>query len=290
MDWLDKMNSAMNYIEDHLDQEVDPAETAKRACCSVTHFQRMFSFVTGIHLSEYIRRRRLTLAAFELQEGYAKVIDIALKYGYDSPEAFSRAFKLLHGIMPTAARGKGIELKAYPRLSFHISIRGDVEMNYRIEEKQAFKMAGVAADMDCTNGKQYADIPKMWEAGLGDGSLERLGSHFGLDPEKDLLHAALHSFRERYFTYMIGAVVPPEADAGGYAVLEVPALTWAIFPTSEHTEEQTTEAIQAVWKRIFPEWFPTSGYEHADGPEFEMYYNLGNGRFQTEVWIPVVKK
>ena len=89
---------------------------------------------------------------------------------------------------------------------------------------------------------------------------------------------------------MIGAVVPVEADAGSFAVLEVPALTWAIFPTGEHTDEETTEAIQAVWKRIYPEWFPTSGYEHADGPEFEMYHNLGNGRYVSEVWIPVVKK
>jgi AraC family transcriptional regulator len=290
MEWLDRMKSAMDYIENHLEEEVDPAEAAKRACCSVTHFQRMFSFITGVHLSEYIRRRRLTLAGFALQEGNVKVIDVALKYGYDSPEAFSRAFKQLHGIMPTAARGKGAALKAFPRLSFHISIRGDVEMNYRIEEKQPFKMAGLTADMDCANGKQYADIPKMWETGFADGSLQRLSNHFGLDKNKDMLHAALYNFRERYFTYMIGAVVPVDAEAGGFAVLEVPALTWAIFPTGEHTDEQTTEAIQAVWKRIYPEWFPTSGYEHAEGPEFEMYHNLGNGRYVSEVWIPVVKK
>lgn len=290
MEWLDRMKNAMDYIEGHLDQEVDPAEAARRACCSVTHFQRMFSSVTGIHLSEYIRRRRLTLAAFELQEGAVKVIDTALKYGYDSPEAFFRAFKQLHGIMPTAPRSKGAALKAFPKLSFHISIRGDVEMNYRIEEKQPFKMAGITADMDCAKGKQYMDIPKMWTDGFADGTLERLSSRFGLDKEKDMLHAALYNFRDRYLTYMIGAVVPAEADTDSYAVLEVPALTWAIFPTGEHTEEQTTEAIQAVWKRIFPEWFPTSGYEHTDGPEFEMYYNLGNGRFLTEVWIPVVKK
>ena len=150
MEWLDRMKSAMDYIETHLDEEVDPAEAAKRACCSVTHFQRMFSFITGIHLSEYIRSRRQTLAGFEQQEGSAKEIDVALKYGYDSPEAFSRAFKQLHGIMPTAARSKGAALKAFPRLSFHISIRGDVEMNYRIEEKQPFKMAGLTADRTWT--------------------------------------------------------------------------------------------------------------------------------------------
>ncbi|SFS35615.1 AraC-type DNA-binding protein [Paenibacillus sp. 453mf] len=143
MDWLQLMNNAMEYIESHLTEEIDLNQAARVACCSTYHFQRMFSFITGVPLSEYIRRRRLTLAAFDLQQSHAKVIDTALKHGYESPEAFSRAFKKMHGVMPTSAREKGIALKAYPRLSFHISIRGDVEMNYRIEEKPAFEMFGV---------------------------------------------------------------------------------------------------------------------------------------------------
>lgn len=126
MDWLDRMNNAMEYVETHLSDTIDYDIVARIACCSTYHFQRMFPFITNVSLSEYIRRRRLTLAAFELQQSGTKVIDIALKYGYESPEAFSRAFKKMHGVMPMSARDKGVTLKAYPRLSFHISIRGDV--------------------------------------------------------------------------------------------------------------------------------------------------------------------
>ncbi len=128
MDWLVRMNSAMEYIETNLADTISYDEIAHRACCSTYHFQRMFPFITGVTLSEYIRRRRLTLAAFELQTTGSKVIDVAMKYGYDSPEAFARAFKNLHGIMPISARDTGVSLKAYPRMSFHISIKGDVEM------------------------------------------------------------------------------------------------------------------------------------------------------------------
>ena len=129
MDWLDHMNAAMDYIEAHLADEISYDQAARLACCYTYHFQRMFSYLTGVPLAEYIRRRRLTLAAFELRGGKCKVIDVALKYGYESPEAFSRAFKKLHGAMPLAAREAGVPLKAYPRMRFHITIQGDKDRN-----------------------------------------------------------------------------------------------------------------------------------------------------------------
>ena len=112
MDWLNRMNKVMDYIEANLAGEISYDKAAQIACCSTYHFQRMFSFITDIPLSEYIRHRRLTLAAFELQTSDIKVVDVALKYGYESPEAFSRAFKNLHGIVPVSARDIGITLKA----------------------------------------------------------------------------------------------------------------------------------------------------------------------------------
>ena len=122
MDWLQRMNNAINYIEDNLTNDIDFNEVAKVACCSVHHFQRMFSFITDVPLSEYIRRRRLTLAAFSLQKSDLKVIDISLQYGYESPEAFARAFQNMHGVTPTLARNAGVQLRAYPRISFQILI------------------------------------------------------------------------------------------------------------------------------------------------------------------------
>ena len=144
MDWLEHMNAAMDYIEVHLADEISYDRAARLACCSTYHFQRMFSYLAGVPLAEYIRRRRLTLAAFELRGGKCKVIDVALKYGYESPEAFSRAFKKLHGAMPLAAREAGVPLKAYPRMRFHITIQGNKEMNYRILQREAFRVFGLA--------------------------------------------------------------------------------------------------------------------------------------------------
>ena len=143
MDWLVRMNNAMEYIEDNLADEISYEKVAQIACCSTYHFQRMFSYITNVPLSEYIRRRRLTLAAFELQTSDIKVIDVAIKYGYESPEAFSRAFKNLHGVMPSSARDMGISLRAYPRMTFSISIKGDIKLDCRIEKRESFDMFGV---------------------------------------------------------------------------------------------------------------------------------------------------
>lgn len=286
MDWLDKMNGAIGYIEAHLLDDIDYCQVAKMACCSVYHFQRLFSFITDIPISEYIRRRRLSLAAFELQSSDVKVLDVALKYGYESPEAFARAFKNLHGIMPTAARAKGAGLKAYPRISFHISIKGDTEMNYRIEEKPAFEMMGLSADID--SAAPYTEIPAFWKKCIREGLVDRMHKDCGIG-EKTLLHGSLFNFRDGVFSYMICYDMPKSGMLDGYERLSLPAQTWAVFPTGEYGADECQKTHE-IWKRIGSEWFPTSNYEHVDGPEFEMFYNLGDNRFMAEVWIPVVKK
>jgi len=289
VDWLDNMNHVMDYIEEHLTEDINYTQVARIACCSEYHFQRMFPFITGISLSVYIRRRRLTLAAFELQNSDIKVIDVAIKYGYHSTEAFSRAFKSLHGVMPMLARKQGTALKAYPRMAFHISIKGDVEMDYRIEQKEAFEMLGISKEISAVDNGQYKEIPVFWQKCIEDGKIDTMHKDFNL-PDDECVHAALYNFREGVFSYMIGHYAPENTSLSGYTRISVPATTWAIFSTGECTEEDGTEKIQNIWKRIYPEWFPNSGYEHADAPEFEMYFNKGNGKFIEEVWIPVVKK
>jgi AraC family transcriptional regulator len=289
VDWLDRMNNAMNYIEENLTEDIDYAQVARMACCSVFHFQRMFPFITGISLSEYIRRRRLTLAAFELQSSDIKVIDVAVKYGYQSTEAFSRAFKNLHGVMPVSARETGTALKAYPRMTFYISIKGDIEMNYRIEQKESFEMLGLSTDINAGDNRPYIEIPEFWRKCIEEGKIDCMHKDFDL-PEDECVHAGLYNFREGVFSYMICHYVSKNGSPSGYTKLIVPPLTWAVFSTGECTQEDGTEKIHNIWKRIYPEWFPTSGYEHADGPEFEMYFNQSNGKFIEEVWIPVVKK
>jgi AraC family transcriptional regulator len=288
-------------MEENLTGEIDYDKAAQLTLCSTYHFQRMFSFITGVPLSEYIRRRRLTLAAFELQNTEIKVIDLAYKYGYNSPNSFTRAFQLLHGVTPSAARSSGVCLKAYPRISFHISIKGDVEMNYKIEEKEAFSVFGVEETFSVIEGQCYRDIPKFWLRIMEDGTLERMrtlasgknatiqGEVFGNDDM--LLNAAMYGHKsDGSVKYMICAFTPEGEIPNDYKKLEVPKLTWAIFPSEKHPENETTEKVQKIWQKIFSEWFPTSGFEHADAPEFEMYRKVDQNQFIVEVWIPVIKR
>lgn len=298
MDWLEKMNGAIKYIEENLTDNIVYGDIAKIACCSEYHFQRMFSFITDVTLAEYIRRRRLTLAALELQGSSVKVIDVALKYGYESPEAFARAFRNLHGVSPTFAREKGTQLKAYPPISFSISIKGDVEMNYKIVEKNSFNFFGVEEVMDTTNGSNLVRIPQLWQECFKDGTIERLVKAQPKELVEDGFVTDVNGIMcyretgEETFPYMIGVF-----DMGGnanvpdeFSVISVPALTWVVFRTDEHKRSEVVEKIQAIWERIFSEWFPSSGYEHAEGPELEVYYTAEGDRNYSEVWIPVVKK
>jgi len=282
MDWLDRMNSAMDYIETNLADNISYDQLAHIACCSTYHFQRMFPFITGVSLSEYIRRRRLTLAAFELQTTDVKVIDVALKYGYESPEAFARAFKNLHGIIPISARDKGVSLKAYPRISFHISIKGDVEMNYRIEQRGSFEMFGVYGLINRDTKTAFSEVPQFRKQCDNDGSVERMNELLGRFGDT-LLHAALYDHSEESFKYLICYNLPKGLEIPErFTKLSVPALTWAIFP------EPQCE-LQKLWERIYAEWFPTSEYEQVAAPSFEMYYGMA-GRETGEIWIPVKKK
>ena len=184
------MSLALSYVEDHLAGEIDQEVLAKIACCSANNFYRMFSFVTDISLTEYIRRRRLTLAAIELQSSPVKVIDIALKYGYDSPVSFSRAFQSLHGVTPSEARSDGVTLKAYPRISFQMSIKGEKEMDYRIESKEAFQVfgyegifradeSGMNANIQHDNSIHQNNPHEMRDKNRANGLYEKLAADAG---------------------------------------------------------------------------------------------------------------
>ena len=164
MDLLKNMNDAMRYIEENLTNEIDFKAVARIAHCSEYHFKRMFSFLAGITLSEYIRRRRLSLAAFELTNSHIKIIDLAIKYGYSSPDSFARAFHHLHGITPSEARINGQPLKAYPLMTFQLSIRGGEEMNYRIEQKEAFHIVGIMKRVPIIFEGENPKITAMWKS------------------------------------------------------------------------------------------------------------------------------
>lgn len=291
MDWLDRMNLAMDYIETHLTENVDFDQVAKMACCSTYHFQRMFSFITNVPLSEYIRRRRLTMAAFELQNTDTKVIDLAFKSGYESPEAFSRAFSKLHGVTPMSARDKGVVLKAYPRMSFLISIIGDSEMNYRIEDKEAFEVFGLELQTNVIDGQCFKDIPAFWEACENDGRDIALAQAAG-KKRSELLDAGITYAHkpDGSMKYMIACIKRMDVVSPEFTVLSIPKQTWAVFSV-DWKPEPDNEKLHDTWKRIYSEWFPSASYEHSEC-DFNMECFFGNEEsgYGVEVWIPVVKK
>ncbi|MBP6803056.1 MAG: AraC family transcriptional regulator [Chloroflexi bacterium] len=288
MDSLERMNQALTYIEENLADEIDLQQVEKLALCSEYHFRRMFSFLAGIPLSEYIRRRRLTRAAFELLHSDVSVIETAVKYGYSSPDAFSRAFVSLHGVTPTAARSTGQPLKAYPRLTFQLTIHGVSEMNYRIEEKAAFSIVGLMRRVKLIYEGVNPEIAAMWES-LDEETIITLKALSNVDP-RGLISASTNFNEGRLegseLDHYIGAATT-KAAPGNLALLQVPASTWAVFESIG----PFPETLQNIWGRIYAEWFPTSGYEQIHGPEMLWNENkdVMSPTFRSEIWIPVKK-
>lgn len=289
MDSLKNMNDALEYIEEHLQDEVDFTEVARRAYCSEYHFKRMFSFLAGIPLSEYVRRRRLTLAAFELQNSDIKVIDVAVKYGYSSPDSFTKAFQQMHGITPSEARKNGQSLKAFPRMSFQLSVKGGSEMNYRIVEKEAFSIVGLKKRVPLVFEGVNPEITAMWQS-LTPELISELKKLSNIEPSG--LISASTNFSERTtenseLDHYIGAATTNECPES-MSQLKVEASTWAVF----EAVGPFPETLQNVWGRIYSEWFPSSSYEQTEGPE--MLWNAdkdtSSPTFRSEIWVPVKKK
>lgn len=295
MEWLDHMNEAISYLEDNITDKIDYSQVAKIACCSVYHFHRMFSYMANISLAEYVRRRRMTLAAFELQNSNIKVIDLALKYGYDSPEAFTRAFQLLHGVTPSQARKKGVSIKAYPRISFQITIKGDSEMNYKIEQKDACEVYGIERIFDLKDGENLKAIPSFWLEMLNNGEIEKLEASTGeVHTEQTSGLCGVNAICDyedmegTEFPYMLCAMKTDKSKTNGYKVVKVPSATWAIFRNEPHPIEETSMAVQTLNRRVYTDWLPTSNYKKIDGYELEVYYSDNNNMYYEETWIRVV--
>ncbi|MFD1176396.1 effector binding domain-containing protein [Paenibacillus puldeungensis] len=284
MEWIERLNRAINYIEEHICEEINLDEAAKIACCSVYHFQRMFAYMANIPLSEYVRRRRMSLAAVDLQSG-DKVIEVALKYGYDSPTAFNRAFQSVHGIVPSLARQGGIILKAFPSICFQLTVKGDVEMNYRIEKRNSFKIIGVKEHYEINIKENFADVPLFWQKTAQSGMIPKICSFMDSEPKGILGVSTCMNGKD--FDYYIAAASNRETPAD-LVEYTVPECTWAIF----ECVGAMPIALQNLQKRIVSEWLPTSGYEYANAPDIEVYFEGDQQAddYHCEVWLPVVKK
>lgn len=284
MEWLKNLSKAIDYIEDNLDKTISIEKAAQIACCSTYYFQRMFSYVAEIPLSEYIRRRRMTQAAFELQSTDKRVLEIALQYGYTSPTSFNRAFHAVHGISPVAAKGKGNPLQAYPPIRFSIQVSGGNAMRYRVEEKAAMRTVGVRIPLteDMENNRNI--VPPFWEEVLQGTQLTTIHDLSNQAQDKILGITACQESNEIY--YYIAAVTEKPAPEGMF-VYEIPGATWVVF----ENDGPFKESIQDIFKRFLTEFLPFSGYTYAELPDVEVYLFVEHARTgYSEVWIAVKKE
>lgn len=284
------INNAIEYIEDNLGSNISIDEIAKVAFTSRYHFQRMFHALTGVTLTEYIRNRRLTLAGEELSSKDVKIIDVAAKYGYESPDAFTKAFQRLHGSTPSMIKKGNTRLKSFPKLSFQISIKGECEINYRIVKQDEFEFFGVDFLTTLIDNALYKEIPefcdKIWE----DGTHLKINEFLGYS-KMNMLYGIHYDFKEDGSRkYMMGWKVPDKDIPNEYKIVNIPSCTWAVF--DGRGDNLNTLAIADLWRLIYSEWFPSSGFEQIEGPCIEKYFWDDNQyiNYSCELWIPVKRK
>lgn len=290
MDWITGIGKAIGYIEDNLTGEIDYGEAAKQASSSVFHFQRVFGIICGYTVGDYIRMRRLSLAGQEIISSDKKIIDIALEYGYDNPESFSRAFARFHGLSPTEARKTG-HIRAFSQLSVKLTLTGGDTMDYRIERKEGLTV--ICKRKQFTKpGDDYtqSEIPKFWQECGEDKTIEKL---CGYIPQQPVLSGILgicfsEEMTEGQFPYGIGAQYAGGPVAEDLEIVEIPAYTYAVFPV----KGKMPEAFRQTYRRICTEFFQQSDYEYGNGVEIEVYpsADVNNPDYSCEIWIAVKHK
>ena len=289
MDWLTGIQRGLDYIEEHLTEEISLDKVAQEAYSSNYYFQKVFGILCGMTVGEYIRNRRLTLAGSELRATDCKVIDVALKYGYEPPESFSRAFTKFHGITPSEAKKNGSKLKSFSRFFVKAILTGGTIMDYKIIEKKSFTVLEKVERFTVENGANYREIPKFWDRANEDGTVDTLlkyasdttfvfGVCYGTTTKEDP-------------TFEYSIAVQCEADTPvpeGFRRTTLPARTWATFGE----KGKMPDAIQNMWKKILTEFFPTSGYISTREFDIEAYPDgdTNSPDYYSEIWLPVVKK
>jgi len=283
---LERLNQALDHLETCLDREIDVAEAARIAAVSEYHFRRLFSALAGMPLPVYVRRRRMTLAAAEVLAGERTLLDVAVRYGYGSGEAFARAFRSVHGIGPGEARRTGALLTAQPRMSFRVVVEGSTTMRYRIVEKEAFRIVGRKARVPLVHeGVNTAAAAHL--ENLDERAIVRMKELADREPE-GIMSAAVYLTDSREegaeADYWIGVATGPESDIEELDALDVPAGTWAVFDN----HGPYPSALQALWRDVFTQWFPSNPYTSQPGPELLLTRPVAIGEeTHSQLWIPI---
>ncbi|MCG5439214.1 AraC family transcriptional regulator [Micromonospora foliorum] len=282
---LDRLNEALAYIERHLDQKIEVAELARIALTSEYHFRRLFSALAGMPLSEYIRRRRLTVAGADVLAGERTLLDVAVRYGYGSTEAFARAFHAVHGVGPGEARRTGAALRAQPRMSFRLTVEGSGSMEYRIVDKDAFALVGRKARVPLVHEGMNPAIVAFIRS-IDKETTGRIEALSDQEPKgivnvsDNLADSRQEGTELDYWHGVVTSAAPPEElDA-----LPVQAGSWAVFTTSG----AFPQAVQHLWRDVFTQWFPSNPYRSRPGPEISRVRVSADGtQADAELWIPV---
>ena len=286
---LKSMNEALDYIEDNLSDGIDDNELERITGTSVYHFRRMFSFLSGMSLGEYIRNRKLSNATFDLLHEGMSVTETAFKYGYESVDGFSRAFREWSGISPSEVKKKNM-LKAFPKLSFQLTIQGGIKMDYRIEQKESFNIVGVKKRIPIQFEGENQEIIKLAKS-ITPEQREKLHSYANMEPNQ-VVNVSYNFDGGRMeekgsLDHMLGFLTTKETGFDEFDVVEVPALTWAIFSSTG----AFPAIMQETWGKIVSEWLPSSDYELVEAPEISFTGDLSDSNnVYSEIWIAVQKK
>ena len=286
MNWTYGLQNAIDYIEANITDELSYDEIAMQSGFSSFYFQRVFSILCGCSLGEYIRFRRLTLAGEALMKGDIKVIDAALKYGYESPESFSRAFTKFHGVTPSEVKKGGCSLNSFSRLSVEIILKGGSVMNYKIVKKKAFQVLEKVSTQSIEDSENLNTIPDFWTQVKSDGTMKTL---LELTNDKSLIFGICYGnipADSKTFDYSIAASVDKlSAVPQGFRVTEIPERTWIVFECCG----AMPEAIQTLWHKICSEFFSTSQYEPTYELDIEAYTagDMSSPDYKSQIWIPI---
>ena len=289
MEWAEAISEAVKYIESHITEDITMYEVADHVNISPFYFHKAFSILCGYSIAEYIRNRRMALAGEELITSDITIMDLAMKYGYDSPDSFTKAFSRFHGYTPLTVRRNKTMIKTFAPLKLTISLKGGYIMDYRIVHKENFTILGTSKEFSYENAKQ--DIPLFWQEHYSSGNGKYVCGMFGINIEPNIGPKMGHE----KFEYLIADVYHPSVDIpDGFEVRTIPAFTWAVFPC----KGALPASLQDVNTKIFSEWLPAlQDYEFAAGYCVEMYDDASkypNGtndeNYYSEIWIPVKKK
>ena len=283
MSILVMMNEVIKYIEDRLESKIDSEEISKISGYSWFYLQRLFSGVAGITLSEYVRRRRMTLAASELMDSGIRILDLAVKYDYESADSFSRAFRNVHGVSPSEARKEKGALKTYQPMSFEISVRGEKEITYKMESHDEMRIVGLVKHFKAPESNKL-DVNTFWNQIYSDGIHGRIAEL--ADGKIKGVHGFIHVIDNESVDYTIAAFSEQEVPEDMEAYI-VPKSKWAIF----EGKGLAGIAIEQLWKKIYSEWLPSTKYSHKGTMEIECFQygdSISGEDFKFEIWIPIM--